>query len=140
MVRRILASVVGVSTVLVLSGSFAAAQVPQLPKGSKVFIASMDGLETYMRRATSAVDFPLVFVRTRAEADYELTGTTREVRPEKAAVNNVPDDATEHHDRRHAHRLRREGVRTHRANRDPIVEPAGEPAVDGESDVVQHPR
>ena len=87
MVTRIL--VVVVSTALVLISSFAAAQVPQLPKKSKVFIASMDGLDAYMRRATSAADFPLVFVPTRAEADYELTGTTRELRAEKAGFNNV---------------------------------------------------
>ena len=89
MVTRILSAVVVVSTLLVLNSSFAAAQVPHLPKGSKVFIASMDGLDAHMQKATSAVDFPLVFVRTRAEADYELTGTTREVRPEKAGFNNV---------------------------------------------------
>lgn len=89
MVTRILAGAVVVSTVLIVTSSIAAAQAPQLPKGSKVFIASMDGLDAHMRKATSAADFPLMFVRTRAEADYELTGTTMEIRAEKAGFNNV---------------------------------------------------
>ena len=86
MFRRIFASLVGVSAVLAMTSSVWAAPIPKLPSGSKVFIAPMAGFETYFRAATKAATLPLVFVRTRAEADYEITGITKQ----------VPSDEAEH--------------------------------------------
>ena len=93
MFRRIFASLVGVSAVLAMTISvLAAAPIPKLPSGSKVFIAPMVGFETYFRAATKAATLPLVFVRTRAEADYEITGITKQVPSDEA--ENVADFRT----------------------------------------------
>jgi hypothetical protein len=93
MFRRIFASLVGVSAVLAMTISvLAAAPIPKLRSGSKVFIAPMAGFETYFRAATKAATLPLVFVRTRAEADYEITGITKQVPSDEA--ENVADFRT----------------------------------------------
>ena len=52
----------------------------------------MVGFETYFRAATKAATLPLVFVRTRAEADYEITGITKQVPSDEA--ENVADFRT----------------------------------------------
>jgi hypothetical protein len=89
MFGRILTCFVVVSAMLAMTSSRATAQTPKLPAGSKVFIASMDGFDKYFRAATKGVEFPLVFVKTRAEAVYEVTGSTKEVRPGGEAVNGI---------------------------------------------------
>jgi hypothetical protein len=78
---------VAVSAMMAVASAIVTAQPPQLPAGSKVFIASMDGFDKYFRAATKDVEFPLVFVKTRAEAVYEVTGSTKEV-PAGAEVAN----------------------------------------------------
>ena len=92
MFRRIFASLVGVSAALAMTSSVLAAPIPKLQPGSKVFIAPMAGFETYFRAATKAATLPLVFVRTRAEADYEITGLTKQVPSDEA--ENVADFRT----------------------------------------------
>ena len=92
MFRRIFASLVGVSAALAMTSSVLAAPIPKLQSGSKVFIAPMAGFETYFRAATKAATLPLVFVRTRAEADYEITGLTKQVPSDEA--ENVADFRT----------------------------------------------
>ena len=93
MFRRIFASLVGVSAVLAMTSSvLAAAPIPKLRSGSKVFIAPMAGFETYFRAATKAATLPLAFVGTRAEADYEITGITKQVPSDEA--ENVADFRT----------------------------------------------
>jgi len=77
MFRRTFVGLVVVSAVLVVASPVTTAASPELPKGSRVFISPMDGFDTYIRAATKAVKLPLVFVRTRAEADYEITGVTK---------------------------------------------------------------
>jgi hypothetical protein len=84
-----LACFIAVSAMMAMTSSLVSAQPPQLPAGSKVFIASMDGFDKYLRAATKGGGFPLVFVKTRAEAVYELTGSTKEMPPATEAVNGV---------------------------------------------------
>jgi hypothetical protein len=49
----------------------------QLPKGAKVFIATMaDGFDTYLREAMTTKKVPLVIAGSRDQADYEITGTS----------------------------------------------------------------
>lgn len=67
------------SAVLALTPSATAAPRPDLPVGSKVWIAPMAGFEQYLRPALAAVDLPLVFVRTRAQADFEISGISQEL-------------------------------------------------------------
>jgi hypothetical protein len=81
MFRRVIASFVAVSAVLAMTSAVLAAPFPKVPAGSKVFIAPMDGFDRYFRAATSGGELPLVFVATRAEAEYEITGITTEVTP-----------------------------------------------------------
>ena len=92
MFRRIFASLVVVSAVLAMTSTGLAAPTPKLPSGSKVFVAPMAGFDTYFRAATKASKLPLVFVRTRALAEYEITGFTKEVPSEEA--ENVVDFRT----------------------------------------------
>jgi len=79
MFRRNLLCLVGVSVALAMLSSVSAAPLTNLPSGSRVFIAKMPGLDAYFRAATIAIDVPLVFVATKAEADFVVTGTTKEM-------------------------------------------------------------
>ena len=56
--------------------SFGASQVGTvIPADSKVFIAPMDGLETYLAAGLHAKKVPVTVVADRDKADYEITGT-----------------------------------------------------------------
>ena len=79
MFRRILVSLVGVSAALAILGSVSAAPLTGLPSGSRVFIASMPGLESHFRAAAAAIEVPLQFVATEAEADFVIRGSTKEM-------------------------------------------------------------
>jgi hypothetical protein len=46
-----------------------------IPPNSKVFIASMDGYETYLKSALTKKKVPLQIVGDRSAADFEITGT-----------------------------------------------------------------
>jgi hypothetical protein len=48
----------------------------QIPAGSKVFIATMDGFETYLKDALDKKKVPLVIVSDKEQADFEITGTS----------------------------------------------------------------
>ena len=90
MFRRIFASLIVVSAVLAMTVTGLAAPTPKLQSGSKVFVASMAGFDRYFRAATKDSKLPLVFVRTRAQADYEITGITKQVPSDEAEnVANV---------------------------------------------------
>lgn len=54
------------------------AQAPQqkIPAGSRVYIASMDGFETYLKTAIVKKKVPLEIVEQREKADYEITGVS----------------------------------------------------------------
>jgi hypothetical protein len=77
MFRRLFVAVVGVSAVLTIGGAVLAEPRPLLPSASKVFIAPMAGFRPYFLAAATAANLPLGFVRTRAQADYEITGVTQ---------------------------------------------------------------
>ncbi len=48
----------------------------KIPAGSKVFLAPMDGFETYLRDAMAKKKVPLEIVEQRDKADYEITGVS----------------------------------------------------------------
>lgn len=52
------------------------AKLPQhrIPAGSKVYIAPMDGFETYLKAAITKKKVPFEIVEQRDKADYEITG------------------------------------------------------------------
>jgi hypothetical protein len=84
MFRRIFASLVLVSAVLATTSSMLAAPAHTLQSGSKVFIAPTGDFHTYFRAAARKASLPLVFVRTRTQAEYELTGVTKQVPSDEA--------------------------------------------------------
>lgn len=48
----------------------------KIPAGSKVFVAPMDGFETYLKDAMVKKKIPLEIVEQRDKADYEITGVS----------------------------------------------------------------
>lgn len=46
----------------------------KIPAGSKVYIAPMDGFETYLKAACVKKKLPIKIVDEREKADYEITG------------------------------------------------------------------
>ncbi len=47
---------------------------PQIPHGSKVYIAPMDGFETYLKKAFEKKKVPLTVVENKQDAAYEISG------------------------------------------------------------------
>jgi hypothetical protein len=47
-----------------------------IPAGSKVFIAPMDGFETFLKAALGEKKVPLVVVEDKEKADFEITGAS----------------------------------------------------------------
>ena len=52
-----------------------AATDTRIPRNSKVYIAPMDGFETYLAAALRKKEVPLIMVTDREQADFEITGT-----------------------------------------------------------------
>jgi hypothetical protein len=48
----------------------------KMPAGSKVYVASMGGFETPLKKAMAEKKVPLQFVDQREQAEYEITGTS----------------------------------------------------------------
>jgi hypothetical protein len=48
----------------------------KIPAGSKVFVAAMGGFETPLKKAISEKKVPIEIVEQRAQAEYEITGTS----------------------------------------------------------------
>ena len=46
-----------------------------IPRNSKVYLAPMDGFETYLAAAMRKKEVPLLMVTDREQADFEITGT-----------------------------------------------------------------
>jgi len=59
-----------------------AAQAPDvhsstaIPAGSKVYVAPMDGFETFLKAALEKKEVPLVVVEDKDKADFEITGAS----------------------------------------------------------------
>lgn len=53
----------------------AVTQDTRIPRNSKVYIAPMDGFETYLAAAFRKKEVPLIMVTDREQADFEITGT-----------------------------------------------------------------
>jgi hypothetical protein len=66
-----------VAMVISLSAAYAAADESLLiPKGSKVYIAPMEGFETYLSAAIMKKEVPLSIVTNKDLADFEITGNS----------------------------------------------------------------
>jgi hypothetical protein len=46
-----------------------------IPEGTKVFVAPMNGFETYIKAAINKKKVPVLIVEQREAADYELSGS-----------------------------------------------------------------
>jgi len=75
MLRKIAFIVSLLAIICIVPGSVAQ-QTSPIPAGSKVFIASMDGFETYMKAALEKKNVPLKVVESKDETDFEMTGTS----------------------------------------------------------------
>lgn len=49
---------------------------PSIPAGSKVYVAPMDGFETYLKAALKSKKVPLEVVDKKEDAAYEVTGVS----------------------------------------------------------------
>ena len=58
------------------TGQKAADPETRIPSGSKVFVAKMDGFETYLIAALAKKKTPLLVVTKRDEADFEIVGNS----------------------------------------------------------------
>ena len=47
-----------------------------IPAGSKVYIAPMDGFETFLKAALEKKEVPLIVVEEKDKADFEITGAS----------------------------------------------------------------
>jgi hypothetical protein len=55
---------------------FAAMGAPKaIPEGAKVFVAPMNGYETYIKAAIEKKKLPVVVVEQREQADFEISGS-----------------------------------------------------------------
>jgi hypothetical protein len=73
MIRRSVVSVI-VLGVLYWVAPVSAQGPNQIPSSSKVFIAPMDGFETFLKAAFEKKEVPLVVVEDKDKADFEITG------------------------------------------------------------------
>jgi hypothetical protein len=68
------AALLGFFLLLVPSFAVQAKQTPQMPRGSKVYIAPMNGFETYLAQAFAKKRVPLEIVNHMSQADFEIKG------------------------------------------------------------------
>lgn len=69
-----LIAVVVVGAALIVSSHAFASDDATLPRGAKVYIAPMDGFETYLSAAIMKKEVPVSIVTAREMADFEITG------------------------------------------------------------------
>ena len=63
-------------TICVGAQSPATQNSKDIPAGSKVYIAPMDGFETFLKAALEKKGVPLVVVEDKDNADFEITGAS----------------------------------------------------------------
>jgi hypothetical protein len=72
--RRLILIAVALASV---AGRLAAVDDPlQIPRGAKVYIAPMEGFETYLSAAIMKKEVPLSIVSNKDVADFEITGNS----------------------------------------------------------------
>ena len=76
MFHKIALIVLLLSLICLMPAAGADQQPSAIPAGSKLFIAPMDGFETFMKAALQKKQVPLVVVESRDQADFEMTGTS----------------------------------------------------------------
>ena len=62
--------------VFLFSVAMKADEQPSIPAGSKVYVAPMDGFETYLKAALKSKKVPLEVVDNKEDAAYEITGVS----------------------------------------------------------------
>lgn len=67
-----------------ISLSASGAEQKRIPGGSKVFVAPMDGFDTYLKEALTKKKVPLVVVENKNEADFEITSHAESQKASKA--------------------------------------------------------
>ena len=78
-----------VAAFLLIIGNAFAQEKPEskaIPSGSKVFIAPMNGYETYVKAALEKKKVPLQIVPDKATADYEITGSSESQKASAAKI------------------------------------------------------
>jgi hypothetical protein len=73
--------------VFLVFSAFALAQTPQLKSGSTVYIAPMDGYETYLSAAIVKKHAPLIVVTDKTKADFVITSTVLHKDQSQAVVS-----------------------------------------------------
>jgi hypothetical protein len=69
-----IATLLALVLLLVPSAGVQARQKAEIPRGAKVYIAPMDGFETYLEQAFSNKKVPLEIVTDKSQADFEIKG------------------------------------------------------------------
>jgi hypothetical protein len=65
---------ISVVTAILLATEAAAQTAPAIPRNAKVFIAPMNGFETYLKDAIVSKKVPVQVVDQRDQADFEILG------------------------------------------------------------------
>src|SRR5215475_5600771 len=74
--QRLLFGVMAFALCLSLPSRDAEAVIKKIPANSKIYIAPMDGFETYMTAAIKKKNVPVQVVMDREKADYEIRGSS----------------------------------------------------------------
>jgi hypothetical protein len=74
MIRRLMC----VLSLILVAGlpTFAADDALVIPRGAKVYIAPMEGFETYLSAALMKKEVPVAIVASKEAADFEITGNS----------------------------------------------------------------
>jgi len=97
--RRIHFLAIGMISVLMATAAKAQPKPTAIPAGSKVFLNSMDGFETWLVAGFAKKKVPLVIVAEKDRADFEISGTIQISEPSKwekiaAIAARVADEHT----------------------------------------------
>jgi hypothetical protein len=74
--KRMMFFVLAVCAALSSAAVLSADEAMQIPKGSRVFIAPMEGFETYLSAALMKKEVPVSIVANKEQADFEITGNS----------------------------------------------------------------
>lgn len=74
--RLIPAVLLATQTILFVDVTHAQEPQTKIPRGAKVFLAPMDGFETYLKAAMTKKRVPVEIVDQRDKAEYEISGTS----------------------------------------------------------------
>lgn len=73
--RTIVRCLAASAAMLLLLAGAGGKEASTIPAGSKVYVAPMDGFETYLKTALEKKKVPVTVVENKEDAAYEVTGT-----------------------------------------------------------------